>query len=77
MINYATVSNDGLCIPMSENVFLPNPGKKDTIYLFQSFILIYILINLAVITSMTTTDYVPRIDDPSIFDIPAECHTIV
>ena len=26
MINYATVSDDGLCVPLSGNVFLADPG---------------------------------------------------
>ncbi|CAF4592986.1 unnamed protein product, partial [Rotaria socialis] len=27
--------------------------------------------------AITTTDFTPTVDDPSIFDIPAECNTAV
>ncbi|CAF1194769.1 unnamed protein product [Adineta steineri] len=56
IINYATVSRDGLCVPLTAHIFLANP---------------------AVITTMTTTDFIPDIADPSIFDIPAECNDVV
>ncbi|CAF1560981.1 unnamed protein product [Rotaria magnacalcarata] len=55
-VNYATVSRDGLCVPLTGNNFLSEP---------------------AMINAITTTDYVPKVDDPSIFDIPAECNTVV
>jgi hypothetical protein len=28
------------------------------------------------VTGLTSTNFVGRIDDPSIFDIPAECNTL-
>ncbi|CAF0793730.1 unnamed protein product [Rotaria sordida] len=55
-INYATVSRDGLCVPLAGQVFFQKP---------------------AMVSSMTTTDFVPQIDDPSIFDIPTECQSAV
>ncbi|CAF4374807.1 unnamed protein product [Rotaria magnacalcarata] len=55
-VNYATVSRDGLCVPLTGNNFVSEP---------------------AMINAITTTDYVPKVDDPSIFDIPAECNTVV
>ncbi|CAF1239125.1 unnamed protein product [Rotaria sordida] len=33
--------------------------------------------NPALVDAMTTTDFVPQIDDPSIFDIPAECKNAI
>ncbi|CAF5058763.1 unnamed protein product, partial [Rotaria sp. Silwood1] len=54
-INYATVSRDGLCVPLTGHIFLQNP---------------------AILTAVTTTDFAPNIDDPSIFDIPSECNTV-
>ncbi|CAF1411074.1 unnamed protein product [Adineta steineri] len=56
VINYATVSRDGLCVPLGGHVFFTDP---------------------TVVSSMTTTDFVPKINDPSIFDIPEECHNAI
>ncbi|CAM4916826.1 unnamed protein product [Rotaria socialis] len=55
-VNYATVSRDGLCVPLTGNNFVSEP---------------------AMINAITTTDFTPTVDDPSIFDIPAECNTAV
>ncbi|CAF3372773.1 unnamed protein product [Rotaria socialis] len=55
-VNYATVSRDGLCVPLTGHSF------------FQK---------LAMVNAATTTDFVPKVDDPSIFDIPAECHSAI
>ncbi|CAF5036752.1 unnamed protein product [Rotaria sp. Silwood1] len=33
--------------------------------------------NPTVVDAMTTTDFVAQIDDPSIFDIPAECKNAI
>jgi len=29
------------------------------------------------VTGLTTTNFVPRIDDPSVFDIPSECQHLI
>ncbi|CAF3979178.1 unnamed protein product [Rotaria sordida] len=54
--NYITFSRDGLCVPLTGNLFLSNPSG---------------------VNSLTTTDFVPRIDDPSVFDIPDICRRAV
>ncbi|CAF0941682.1 unnamed protein product [Rotaria sordida] len=54
IVNYATVSRDDLCVPLSGHIFLPS-----------------------VLTALTTTDFTLKIDDPSIFNIPAECQNAV
>ncbi|CAF1261096.1 unnamed protein product [Rotaria sp. Silwood1] len=55
-VNYATVSRDGLCVPLAGHAF------------FQK---------LALVNAATITDFVPKIDDPSIFDIPPECKSAI
>jgi hypothetical protein len=46
------------------------------IEIIETFMLFSLPI-LALIDSMTTTDFVPEITDPHIFDIPAECKNAV
>ncbi|CAF2867528.1 unnamed protein product [Rotaria sp. Silwood2] len=51
-LNYVTVSRDGLCVPLTGNIFARTPAGVST---------------------MTTTDFAPEIDDPRVFDMPDEC----
>jgi hypothetical protein len=69
-INYSTVSRDD-CVPLTSHIFLQQPGK---LLFYRSNYLLFIL---AMVNALTTTDFVPHIDDPSVFDIPPECQHLL
>lgn len=70
-LSYSTVSR-GDCVPLTGNLFIRHPGRFDELFI-GLIEMIWGLFFLEIFDSLTTTNYVARIDDPSIFDIPAEC----
>ncbi len=69
-INYATTSR-GDCVPLTGHIFMQEPRKL--LFYLQNKSFSFLFSHLAMVSGSTTTNFVPRIDDSSIFDIPSEC----
>lgn len=72
---YSTVSRDGLCVPLTGNTFLQSPGIL-LVLIFMKIYLGFAYLFVAVATVVTATDFINKIVDPNIFDIPTECQSL-